>query len=149
MRRRVVSSRSFWKMFVCSDLCLPLLLTYLSRLSVIRLHTPSTRSERLSPLSMLFMPSSGQGVPSTDLVLRCSLVSVPSCYFVLGVYCTILIRIFFVSYHEFSESKLCLFPSSGFEMVILRGSYEGFLWVNLGTIHRLFSPTQPPLGHQT
>jgi hypothetical protein len=61
------------------------------RSSVIRSHTPSTLSERLSLLSMSSTPLSGQDVLSTVSVPRCWLGSVSICYFVPGVYCIILI----------------------------------------------------------
>jgi hypothetical protein len=58
----------------CSSLRLPItptrLLTSSVRSSVIRSHTPSTPSERPSPLSTSSMPSSGQDALSTVSVLR-------------------------------------------------------------------------------
>ena len=71
--------------------------------------------------------------------------------FVSGVYCTILIRIFFVSYHVLRiGSSLDLrsflpaqWPSSC-ETMILRGCFR---WVNFGKIHRLFSPTSLRSSH--
>jgi hypothetical protein len=86
--QNLLGERSCHPLFTCK-----FLLTCPSRSSVIQLHTPSTQSEKPSPLSTSSMPSSGQDALSTVSVLRCSLASVSICCLVSGVYCTILIRI--------------------------------------------------------
>jgi hypothetical protein len=105
-------------------LATPAYLLWFFRSSVIQSHTPSTLNERPSPPLMSSTPSSDRATLSMASVLRFSLGSISICYSVLGVYCTILIRISFVSYHvwriECSLNLRSLSPLWNLVMTILQ-----------------------------